>query len=200
MNAVGYRVAHRLRAERGALVRLALVMAAVSGVVLAVAAGAHRTATAPDRYVERASSRFDATVTQDDGPPRTSEIARLPAVDAASGYTFLFAGLVTDGLADILMFAGDVAAFDLEFVDGRASDPSRPDEVVLTRSAATGAGLEVGDTATFVSFTQPGFQGEPDGPTLDVTVVGIADGAGDGDPTVPAMGMAILPFAVLDER
>jgi ABC-type lipoprotein release transport system permease subunit len=198
VNAVGYRVAHRLRAERGALVRVALAVAAVAGIVLTITAGAHRTATAPDRYVERASSRFDATVTQDDGPPRTSEIARLAAVDDASGFTFLFAGLVTDGLADLLVFAGDVAAFDLELVEGRQSDPSRPDEVVLTRSAATGAGLTVGDTVTFVSFTQPGFEGEPDGPTLDLTVVGIADGPSDGDPTERAMSFAILPSSILD--
>ena len=85
MNAVRYRVAHRLRAERGALAAAGLVMAAVSGIVLAIAAGAHRTATAPDRYIDRASTRFDAVVTQDDGLPRTSEIAQLPAVDNAAG-------------------------------------------------------------------------------------------------------------------
>lgn len=198
MNAVRYRVAHRLRAERGGLVRLALIVAAVSGIVLAIAAGAHRTATAPDRYVDRASSRFDAVVTQDDGLPRTSEIAQLPAVADASGFTFLFAGLVTDGLADPILFAGELAAFDLEVVDGRESDPSRPDEVVITRSAAEGSGLVVGDTATFVSFTRPGFEGDPDGPSVDVTIVGIADGPGDGDPTVSAMAMAILPSAILD--
>ena len=73
-----------------------------------------------------------------------------------------------------------------------------PDEVVLTKAAADGAGLTVGDTVGFVSFTQPGFEGDPDGPSFDVTVVGIADGPADGDPTGRAMAMAIFPFAILD--
>lgn len=198
MNAVRYRIAHRLRTERGAFVRLALIVAGVSAIVLAIAAGAHRTATAADRYTERSTSRFDALVTQGDGPPRTSEVARLPAVDDAAGFTFLFAGLVSDGLADMIVFAGDVAAWDLDLVDGRASDPARPDEVVITKAGADAAGLTVGETVRFVSFTQPGFEGDPDGPSFDVTVVGIADGPADGDPTEHAMAMAIFPFAVLD--
>ena len=50
MVALAYRLRSTLRSQRGRRPCLAIVVAIVGGIVLAVAAGAQRTTTAPDRY------------------------------------------------------------------------------------------------------------------------------------------------------
>ena len=73
---------------------LAIVIAVVCAIVLAIAAGARRTMTAPDRYTAALGGERDALVTQlDSGVPQTAAIRKLAAVESADGYTFLFGGL-----------------------------------------------------------------------------------------------------------
>src|SRR5207237_3458924 len=97
-----------------------LVLAAVAAVGLTVAAGAHRTSTAPDRYTSSSGVGFDTEVQQPGGPPRTSEIAALPAVADAAGATFVFGGLERHGrgreLGDTVVFAGSPRTFGAHLV------------------------------------------------------------------------------------
>jgi hypothetical protein len=91
---VGYRLRHLLRAQWRSTLALGLVVAAVSGVVLGLAAGAGRTASAPDRYTEARGGGFDGTVLQGGGQPRTAEVAALPGVSSVDGVAFIF-GVLT---------------------------------------------------------------------------------------------------------
>ena len=120
MRAVLFRVVRRLRAAPLATALSVVLVALAVATVLALAAGAHRTATAPDRFVATTPLAYDALVTQGDGTPLTGAIAELPGVDAASSVTFVFGGLTTDGSdADpgALVFAGDPASQALQVID-----------------------------------------------------------------------------------
>lgn len=208
MGAVGYRVRCLLRTQwRQALV-LGLIVAAVSGVVLGLAAGAARTASAPDRYTAAKGGGFDGTVEQEGGPPRTAEVAALPGVSTVAAVTFVFGGLALPGGApspDALIFAGasgSYRAFGTELVAGRESDPSRPDEFVATRSFTEAKEVALGTTFDLLTITQEqadragfdAFAAEgPRGPTSRVTLVGILDGpALLNDPTPLALVAAPL--------
>ena len=70
-------------------------------------------------------------------------------------------------------------------VDGRYPDREAPLEVALSERTATRLGLAVGDTLALSSFTQEtsddveGEAAEPDGPSIDLEVVGIVRDPGD---------------------
>lgn len=210
VGAVSYRVRCLLKTQwRQALV-LSLIVAAVSGVVLGLAAGAARTASAPDRYTAAKGGGFDGLVEQEGGPPRTAEVAALPGVSTVAAVTFVFGGLALPGGAptpDAFIFAGasgSYRAFGTELVAGREPDPSRSDEFVATRSfteakgVALGAGFDLStitqeqaDRAGFDAFAAEG----PRGPTSKVTLVGVLDGPADlNDPTP----LAVVTASLLD--
>ena len=210
MGAVGYRVRCLLRTQwRQALV-LSLIVAAVSGVVLGLAAGAARTASAPDRYTAAKGGGFDGMVEQEGGPPRTAEVAALPGVSTVAAVTFVFGGLaLPDGAPapDALIFAGasgSYRAFGMDLVAGREPDPARPDELVASRSLADVKGVGLGATFDLSTITQEqadragfdAFAAEgPRGPALKVTLVGILDGPADLNDSTP---LALVPASLLD--
>ena len=68
------------------------VAVAAGAVVLVLVAGAVRTATAANRYEEAQGDRYDVTMEQAEGRPRTAEVEALPAVAAVETATFLFGG------------------------------------------------------------------------------------------------------------
>lgn len=78
MRAVGYRMTRVLRAQWRAMLVLTLIVGGVTGVVLAFAAGAERTSSAPDRYTSANGGDFDGEIQQQGGRHRTAEIAGLP--------------------------------------------------------------------------------------------------------------------------
>jgi len=210
MNAVGYRVRCLLRAQwRQALV-LSLIVAAVSGVVLGLAAGAARTASAPDRYTAAKGGGFDGLVEQEGGPPRTAEVAALPGVSTVAAVTFVFGGLALPDDApapDAFIFAGasgSYRAFGMDLVAGREPDPARPDELVASRSLADAKGVGLGATFDLVTITQEqadrdGFGAlaaeGPRGPAFKVTLVGVIDGPADLNDPSP---LALVPASLLD--
>ena len=104
---------------------LSLIVALVSGVVLAFAAGAQRTSGAPDRFVAVHGPAPDGEVQQERGQPRTAEIAALPGAASVVGTTFVFGGLKqSDGSdVDALVFSGTASAIGGHLVDGRDADP-----------------------------------------------------------------------------
>lgn len=207
VRAVAYRVRCQLRAQWRSTVALGLMVAAVGGVVLGLAAGAERTSSAPDRYTAASAGRFDGRIEQQGGRPRTAEIAALPAVSAIEVITFVFGGLMsTEGVtpAEGLVFAGSPRAVGMAIAEGREPDPRRPEEFVATRSFADVNGVALGATFDLVTLTQEqadraGFEAffteEPQGPSDEVTLVGIVEGPGELDDPTP---LAALVPSLLD--
>jgi hypothetical protein len=155
VRAVGYRLRHLLRAQWRSTLALGLVVAAVSGVVLGLAVGAGRTASAPDRYTEARGGGFDGTVLQGGGQPRTAEVAALPGVSSIDGVAFMF-GVLTppEGIQipETVVFGGSHRALGAVIVAGR--EPSGWDEFVATRSFADAAGVPLGTTFEVSTLTQ----------------------------------------------
>ena len=201
--AVLYRVASSLcrRYVTAALVALFVALALTPGLILA--AGAQRTSSAPDRYTESKHLPWAYTLNQAAGYPRTEEIADLPGVADAASITFTLGGLIPagggpDDALDTLVFAGDPAAENVHFVQGRS--PRETTEFVATDQLATEADLQVGDHFTLVTISAAsgadlGYAAEPDGPTFDATLVGIfeEDLKSFGDP----YSLVIFPTSLL---
>lgn len=210
MSAVAYRVWHRLRSEWRSTLAFALVVGLVGAAVLALAAGARRTATAPDRWTVAHANGVDASLTQEAGLPRTTDVVALDAVDQVSSMTFLMAGLVpasTGEPADSLLFAGSAAASGATLIEGREPDPARPQDFAATTSFVDAVGAALGDHFQFVSLSQEqadrfGFalNEAPLGPTFEATLVGVLAGNADGDPSQPVESLAVFPLTVLDGR
>lgn len=207
MRAVAYRVRRQVRAQWRPTLALALIVAAVAGVVLTLAAGAERTSTAPDRYTAARGGGFDGTVEQGRGRPRTVEVAALPGVASVEAVTFVFGGLaLPDGgpTADSLLFAGSHRALAMSLVSGRAPDPSKPHEFVATRSFTDASGAALGTTFDLATLSQEQadragyeafFTEGPRGPSAKVTLVGVVDGPSDlTDPTP----LAVVAPSLLD--
>jgi len=197
-----------LRAQWRATLFLTLVVAAVTGGVLALATGAERTSSAPDRYAASRGGGFDGAIQQESGRPITSEVGALPAVSSVEAVTFVFGALSTPGSSespDALVFAGSHHAFGTRLVAGRDPDPASKGEFVATRSFADAKGVELGARFDLATLTQEqadlagfdafGAEG-PKGPHLDVVLVGIVDGPTELDDPSP---LVIMPLSLLDD-
>jgi hypothetical protein len=196
MNAVLYRLRSVVRARWAGTLTLTIVVALVCGVVIAFAAGAQRTVTAPQRYTNSVGGDFDGVVTQDGGAPRTTEVASLPGAESVEAYTFVFGGITradaADNALEALVFAGTKGALGAHLVAGRLPDPKRNNEFVATRTFVEGTGIALGDAFKLVTFTQEqGDSGrfgvdDPAGPSLPVTLVGLIDGPSTLEDQTPA--------------
>jgi hypothetical protein len=201
---VGYRLRAFLRARWTTALGLAAVVAVVGGGVLTLVAGAARTITAPDRYSASLGDQFDVTLEQSGGPPRTAEIASLPAVEDVQSATFVFGAVAppgTDDFADALVFAGSPAAVTSQLVEGREPDPDEPGEFAATRTFLDFTGATLGDRFDLVTLTQAtadarGFDApEPDGPSLTATLVGVLGGPSELE---DGYAVALFPDSLLD--
>lgn len=178
---------------------LGAVVAVVTGVVLAFAGGADRTASAPERYEASWGAGFDARIEQERGLPRAAEIARLPGVAAVRAATFVFGGLMTpegEFGPEALVFAGSPEGVGTRVVAGRAADPDAPGEFVASKSFVDNYGIDLGDRFRLVTLSveqadRAGFDAftseEPLGPSMDAVMVGVADGpslVSESDPIV----------------
>jgi hypothetical protein len=160
-------------------------VAAVSGTVLALAAGARRTSVAPDAFTADVGGDADALVLQQSGAPRTADVAALPGVASVEARTFVFAGLLDygDGAPpDSIAFAGS-RAHSSSLVAGRDPDPANPGEFVADQRFVAASGARLGDRYRLVTLTREqisrgAFQEAPRGPTFDAELVGIV-AAGD---------------------
>jgi hypothetical protein len=204
VGAVGYRVVRWLRSTRRSSALMVIVVAVMASVPLALAAGARRTSTAPDRYLASVGNRLDVIAYQEDGPSLAGEIAALPAARAVESITFIFGAISPGGYDEILdgfVFAGTAEATGDRLVDGRDPETGRLGEFVASKDYAEENGLSIGDTVRLFTLTpervaETGFTGEPDGPTIDGVLVGLVDGPADlSDPT----GTAVFPAALLDD-
>jgi hypothetical protein len=163
---------------------LTVTAGVLSAIVLAVAAGAARTASVPDRYQAAYGGGADLLITQEQGPPITDLVERLPAVDWARSVTFMFAGpatSVTGAGSDALVFSGTVQGLEARVVSGREPSATGIDEFVATPAAVESAGLRIGDSVAFVSIApediaEYGFDpSRINGPKWEARLVGVID-------------------------
>jgi ABC-type lipoprotein release transport system permease subunit len=195
MRAVVFRVRSVLSRRLAATLGVTLIVAFVCGVVIAFAAGAKRTSTAPDRYTSDFGGVSEALVTQDDrGKPLTDQVAALPGVESVDSLSFVFGGLGEPGetrFDNALVFIGTYRANGLRLVEGRDADPADEHEFVATRHFADTTHMQIGDEVNLVTMTSEealahGFDlSDPHGPRLSIKMVGIADGAAQLDDGTP---------------
>ncbi|MBK5331382.1 MAG: hypothetical protein JJD93_05390, partial [Ilumatobacteraceae bacterium] len=194
MKAVVYRVRSVLRRRVAAMLGVTLIVTVVCGVVIAFAAGAKRTSTAPDRYTSAFGGVADAQLIQDDrGKPLDRQVAALPGVESVDSMSFLFGGLADangNNLEFALEFAGSFRPSGVRLVDGRAVDPANEHEFVATRNFVRQTQLKIGDELNLVTLTpEQSLNGydlsDPQGPSLSITMVGIVDGASQLDDGTP---------------
>ncbi|MBK5332652.1 MAG: hypothetical protein JJD93_11805, partial [Ilumatobacteraceae bacterium] len=144
------------------LVVTALLIGVIGGVVIGLAAGARRTATAPDRYTSQAGGDPDLLITQQGGVPLTEKIAGIPGVAEARSTAFVTSFLVApdDGTPVLVPnpFAGDDRWLGARVGAGRFTDPAAPDEFTVNRTFANYLadhfGTKVGDQFQVTSFDQ----------------------------------------------
>jgi ABC-type lipoprotein release transport system permease subunit len=205
VTAVWYRFRAELRARWRAWIGLALLVGLASGAVMALAAGARRTDTAYDRFLQTHSA-YDVMVT-DFGQPGFpgvggfDKIAALPSVEDSAegeihtiplGPTWLYGIASDDG-----RIGSEINR--LKILEGRRADPDRPDEVVVGFMAAEDYGLEVGSTIQLLSSADVERMTDPDeisaaqsfldqAPDGSLRVVGIEAAPGEFPPQEAAGG------------
>jgi hypothetical protein len=198
MSAVRYRLGVVLRHRVLSTVVSTLVVAIVVGTVMALVAGAHRTATAPDRYTSRYGGGVDVIVTQQGGRPLTDKVRKLPAVDSLESLTFVFGALVpakSHGQPiEASTLAGSIAAGGAHLIGGRLPEPRAPGEFVASKKFVESTGSSLGDHFTLVTLTQhqadtSGFSTQnSEGPTVQATLVGLIASPDElSDPTSSAL-------------
>ena len=186
------------RARWRSLVVLIGVVALTIAAVVALLTAAGRSETAFER-LRSATRASDAIVELSDGSTNfdvpTTAVAAVDGVEGATAQAELFvrpAG--TDLIPDYNLWAGaPLQAPTVDSVDtplitkGRAVDPSRTDEVVVSEKLAATIGVGLGDSVMLESMSRDwvdlafngGDPGPPDGPKVQVRVVGLSRTPGD---------------------
>jgi ABC-type lipoprotein release transport system permease subunit len=153
MKPVWYRFRVELRTRWRAWLGLALLVGFAAGLVIAAAAGARRTDSAYDRFL-RSQRAYDVGVFVDNpvsGSPfayiAPDAIAHLPQV-AESAHGVLIPIAFDDGIAGLVATDGRIGRSinRFKFVEGRAPDPERANEVAVGFDFAESKGLHVGST------------------------------------------------------
>jgi ABC-type lipoprotein release transport system permease subunit len=195
-------LAWRRRRWRG-LTLVVLLAGIAAGAVLALAAGARRTASGPDRYTHHQGGDPDLILRQPFGPPLTEAIAQIPEVREARSMTFVSAFPVgADGpVLDPNPWAGDERALGSRPAEGRFTDAGAADEMTVNKPAADLLGVDVGDRLDIKSFSQAQVAGNEfrpgiplRGPSFEATVVGIIESPSDledGTPSIYFSGHAL---------
>ncbi len=188
MPALGLLLRAEVRRRWLAIVLIGLLAGVVGAATVAAVAGARRTSTAYDRLAEE-SGAPDATIISFVDPGFLDEVLALPEVEDAwplrgvvgqaldvpevTYLTVVSGGPRPDGLFSPLV------------VDGRLPADDAVGEVAADVDFAEQAGVEVGDRARIGFLTQEEFESfdtgfdEPDGPVVDMEVVGTFRVAGN---------------------
>lgn len=173
-----------LRRSWPSLLTLALLVAVSGSVVLSTAAGARRTATAFDRFLEHVAAS-DVALGQDSQlrPEVLRRLAALPGIEATGSVAFLV--MAPEGVAQLdanaVAPADDRWSVELDrpfIVAGRM--PEAVDEVAVNEAFAERLDVRVGDRVPFRSFGRAqladlfsGEAREPLGPRVTPRLVGI---------------------------
>ncbi|GEC17859.1 hypothetical protein PHY01_01420 [Pseudonocardia hydrocarbonoxydans] len=185
-----------LRRRRRGLLVLALLVALSCGAVLTAAAGARRGDSALDRLLGRTGAAH-AIVNPfgPPGPPGSLPDARywervraLPIVEDVA--LVVDGNLAVDGLPSTVLPpwlpTADAGRGEVErpvVLAGRAADPARSDEAVVTAEFLRSSGRELGDVVTLRTYSPASVDAQattgdplpeqPDGPAVPVTIVGV---------------------------
>ena len=160
VNAAWYRFVATWRRQRGGYLALIVLIGLVGGIALGSIAAARRTASSFSTFLA-GTNPSDLTIVPAGGLSGyshrlTREMRRLPHVERVESYVALSASLMTGptesrsldssvvmvGSVDGLLFNQD----RFSVTAGRMADPTRPDEVVVTQTAAATLGLHLGQT------------------------------------------------------
>jgi hypothetical protein len=188
MGAIWLRSRFELRTRWRAMLAMTALVAVASTTVLTAAAGARRTASTVERYLE--ATRANDVFVQLGSPGNSADPAvfdameRLPQVATLGRVVF---PAVFPSSDEFLPFLASVDGREgrtinrVPIVDGRRADPEAADEVVLAESTAGRLGLEPGSRLRLHSFSpeqadelERSEDVEFGGPDVTVTVVGIA--------------------------
>jgi len=162
-----------------------VLVGAVGAVTLAMAAGARRTSTALDRFMEDSRSA-DVELAASPTAAQLEELSHAPGVAAMAALVayglvvpnspdFQSVGAPTDGRFGRVIDRGRLVA-------GRSPDPAAPDEITVGEGLASRLGLAVGDDLEVESYSPAQIQeilagtpvvGPTAGPRLRLRVVGI---------------------------
>jgi hypothetical protein len=185
--AVGLLVRAELRRRWRSLVVITLLVGLAGAVTLGAVAGARRTSTSFDRFLE-SSRNHDVLVFADDARP--ADVAKLRALQGVDGvgYARQLAVVRPDG--EFLAVGGplDGGLFRdvdrLRIVKGRAPKPGAADEVVVPEPLARAENLAPDATLRIRSYTPDQIEllltgtdetpPAPAGPTVPLRVVGIS--------------------------
>ena len=205
VRAIAYRLRCVLRKRWPATVGLCLIVAAVSGVVLAFAAGAERTSTVADRYTSANGGDMDGVIYQNEGRPQTPDVAALAGTAHVDSITFVFGVISAPGSSNGMnasSLAGSYLATGSRLISGRAPAPTAKGEFVASRSFIEATHAAVGDEFELKTLTQAqadtnGYGNEPPaGPTVPSVLVGIIDGPANLDDPTPSL---VFSPALLDD-
>jgi hypothetical protein len=171
-----------LRRSWLALVLLGLVAGLVGAVVVSSLAVGRRTGTAFDRLLHQSGIGDAIVLTMLDPFEEGDRLLELDGVEAGWSTTFSVARPAGEEETYLGVLSGPerpAGMLDLPIVAGRAPDPEDPTEVLLIERLAAPFGIRPGDEIPMTFLTQEehtlwntGF-GEPDGPSMDLEVVGI---------------------------
>jgi FtsX-like permease family len=186
IGAVSMLVGAELRRRWRSLVVITLLIGLAGGVTLGAIAGARRTATSFDRFID-STNNHDVLVFADDvRPPDVARLRTLQGV-AGVGYARQLAVVRPDG--SFLAVGGPLDAGLFRDVDrprlvaGRLPARDATDEVVLPEPLARSARLGVGGSLKLRSYTPNQIAAlatsteqtpAPAGPTLSLRIVGIS--------------------------
>ncbi len=172
---------HEWRRRWASLVLIGLVTGVLGGLLVAGAGLAHRTATAVDRLTAEVAPG-DATIQVFSDPALAADLADLPGVRRAWPSQLAVAQVDGPAVVYVGVMSGPDRPDDLlqpVVQAGRRPDPAAADEVMVLERAADELGVAPGDTIRLSMLTAEevarfdvGF-GRPDGPTVDLEVVGI---------------------------
>jgi FtsX-like permease family len=150
MAAVWLRFRRELGTRWRGTLALVLLLGFVGSIVLAAAAGARRTSTAPDRLVAAVGGEGDAHIF-DVGAADPEQIRALPAVEHSAGIGFMLADSVPLSGVDVVVT--DDPLFDGLVAEGRLPDPGDPLGAVIDQKVARKLGIGVGDELDIVLVT-----------------------------------------------
>lgn len=199
------------RRERGAHVAFALLVAVVGTTVLTFAAGAHRTGTAFDRFLDYSNPADAFVLIGPSDQAHLDQVAALPEVEQL-GVLYQMA-LLPDTGDTMVPFAAeldDTVGTDIGrplVIEGRLPAGDATDEVALSGVQSEVLGVDFGDTLTLPSMTPEqmdvmrsnGDPGAPDGPTVSLHVVGITRSQDDVAHTSDDPGVVVLPPGFYEE-
>lgn len=184
-----------VRGRFGSFAGLTVMVAVVTAVVLAGAAGAHRTSTVLDRHLAEINARDMTALVLDPALNRDlaatealrDSLADVDGVTGVSRTVGYFVMAEADPSADLILAGSPDSTFTA--VDrarprrGRLPSATSVDEVALNGPAAEALGLDVGDRLVLATFKPEtieqlflgaGFpENGPDGPVVDLEVVGL---------------------------